>query len=56
MVTNPKNTVSQFKRFIGRKYKDPAVQEELKRTPYNVVETENGGIGMQVSSFASTSE
>nr|DAC74176.1 TPA_exp: heat shock protein A4 [Apostichopus japonicus] len=48
MVTNPKNTVSQFKRFIGRKYKDPAVQEELKRTPYNVVETENGGIGMQV--------
>jgi len=29
-ITNPKNTVSAVKRFIGRKYKDEEVQKELK--------------------------
>lgn len=48
MVTNPKNTISQFKRLIGRKFNDPAVQEELGKLPYKVIETDGGGIGIQV--------
>lgn len=32
-ITNLKNTVSTFKRFIGRKFSDPFVQNELKNFP-----------------------
>ncbi|KAJ8028256.1 97 kDa heat shock protein [Holothuria leucospilota] len=48
MVTNPKNTISQFKRLIGRKFNDPAIQEEISKFPYKVIETDGGGIGIQV--------
>src|ERR1700726_3499162 len=39
-VTNPENTVSSIKRFMGRRYNE--VSEELKRVPYKVVEGPNG--------------
>ncbi|KAJ8041593.1 97 kDa heat shock protein [Holothuria leucospilota] len=48
MVTNPQNTISQFKRLIGRKFNDPAIQEELSKFPYKVIEMDGGGIGIQV--------
>lgn len=41
-VTNPKNTVFAVKRLIGRKFKDDAVQRDLKNLPYEVVEADNG--------------
>ncbi|MBI2867972.1 MAG: molecular chaperone DnaK [Chloroflexi bacterium] len=41
-VTNPENTVFSIKRFMGRKFDDPAVQEEMKRLPYKVVRAANG--------------
>ncbi|XP_001641799.2 97 kDa heat shock protein [Nematostella vectensis] len=48
MISNLKNTISQFKRFIGRKFSDPAVQKEIPHLPYKVVELPNDSIGIQV--------
>src|SRR5207237_1335916 len=39
-VTNPENTVSSIKRFMGRKFSE--VTEEQKRMPYRVVQANNG--------------
>lgn len=41
-VTNPENTVSSSKRFIGRKYSE--VQEEIKTVPYKVTNNSNGDV------------
>jgi molecular chaperone DnaK len=38
-VTNPENTVSSVKRFMGRRYDE--VLEEIKTSPYKVVKGEN---------------
>lgn len=48
-VTNLKNTITDFKRFVGRKYKDPAVQKELKFTPYRTEERPDGSVGIRVN-------
>ncbi|KAI6095072.1 Hsp70 protein-domain-containing protein [Pisolithus sp. B1] len=37
-VVNPSNTVFAFKRLIGRKFKDPEVQEDAKHWAFKVVE------------------
>src|SRR5207245_6715554 len=39
-VTNPQNTVSSIKRFMGRKFDE--VSEEMKIIPYEVVRGPNG--------------
>jgi len=36
--SNPKNTIFDIKRLIGRKYKDAAVQKDIKHFPFEVVE------------------
>ena len=41
-VTNPKNTIYAAKRLIGRKFKEEAVQKDLKLMPYSIVESDNG--------------
>ncbi|KAK9269395.1 hypothetical protein L1049_001168 [Liquidambar formosana] len=43
-IMNPKSTVSQVKRLIGRNFKDPGVQEELKWFPFETSEGPGGGI------------
>jgi molecular chaperone DnaK len=45
-VTNPQNTVSSIKRFMGRKFDE--VQEEQKRVPYKLVKAANGDAHVQV--------
>lgn len=40
-----KKTITNIKRLIGRKYKDPGVAEELKRCFFDTVEMDNGKIG-----------
>src|SRR3954453_4745784 len=43
-IHNPENTVFSIKRFMGRKFDDPAVQEAIKRVPYRVTRAPNGDI------------
>ncbi|CAH9082306.1 unnamed protein product [Cuscuta europaea] len=41
---NPKSTISQFKRLIGKKYMEPSVQNDLKLFPFETSEGHDGGI------------
>ncbi|KAJ7960763.1 Heat shock 70 kDa protein [Quillaja saponaria] len=43
-IMNPKSTVSQVKRLIGRKYTEPDIQNELKLFPVETSEGPDGGI------------
>jgi molecular chaperone DnaK len=47
-ITNPENTVFSSKRFMGRKFTDPVIQEEAKRVPYKVVAASNGDAGFEI--------
>lgn len=48
-VSNMNNTISGFKRLLGRKYNDPHVQNELRKIPYKVEPRPDGGIGIRVN-------
>ncbi|CAH3018025.1 unnamed protein product [Porites evermanni] len=48
MTFNLKNTVSQFKRLIGRKFSDPVVAEEKRRQNCQLVERPGDSIGLKV--------
>jgi molecular chaperone DnaK len=43
-ITNPENTVFSIKRFMGRKFDDPVVQEAIKRVPFKVTKAKNGDV------------
>src|SRR6185436_11916833 len=43
-ITNAENTVFSIKRFMGRKFDDPVVQEAIKRVPYRVTRASNGDV------------
>jgi molecular chaperone DnaK len=43
-ITNPENTIFSIKRFMGRKFNDPVVQQARKRLPYRVTEAPNGDV------------
>jgi len=47
-ITNPKNTISGVKRFIGRRYSDPEVQKELKLLSYETREGKDGGVEVKL--------
>ena len=49
--TNPRNTVSQLKRLLGKKFSDPAVQADLQYFPYKVVEGPGGECLFQVGGW-----
>lgn len=48
-MMNPKNTVSQMKRLVGRKFNDPAVQKDLAQFPFSVTEGPGGDPLINVS-------
>ncbi|XP_074331507.1 heat shock 70 kDa protein 14-like [Apium graveolens] len=41
-MMNPKNTISQVKRLIGRLYSDPELQRDIKSLPFSVTEGPDG--------------
>jgi heat shock protein 4 len=41
-MMNPKNTISQIKRMVGRKFSDPELQRDLKSLPFLVTEGPDG--------------
>jgi molecular chaperone DnaK len=43
-ITNAENTIFSIKRFMGRKFDDPVVQEAIKRVPYKVTRASNGDV------------
>jgi molecular chaperone DnaK len=43
-IANSENTVFSIKRFMGRKFDDPVVQEAIKRVPYRVTRAANGDV------------
>jgi molecular chaperone DnaK len=45
-VTNPENTVSSIKRFMGRRYEE--VTDEIKKVPYKVAKASNGDVRIEI--------
>ena len=43
-ITNPEGTIYSVKRFMGRKFNDPAVQRAQKHVPYRIAEAANGDV------------
>ena len=42
-VTNPENTIFAIKRLIGRAFKDPMTQKDIKMVPYSIIDHGNAG-------------
>jgi len=51
-VVNADNTIFSAKRFMGRKFNDPEVQEALKTVPYKVSAAPNGDIQIHMGGRA----
>ena len=47
-LTNPQNTVYGVKRFIGRRFNSPEVQNAQKVLPYQIIEAANGDAHLQI--------
>ena len=54
LTVNPKNTISQVKRLIGKRFKSPAVQRDIARFPFKVVEAPDGGCLVEVQYLGET--
>jgi len=47
-VTNPDNTISSIKRFVGRKFNDAAVARDKKLIPYQMQAAPNGDVQVKM--------
>ena len=47
-VTNPNNTIFSIKRFMGRKFNDPAVERDKKLVPYELKAADNGDLQVKM--------
>ena len=47
-VMNPENTIFSVKRFIGRKFNDPTVSNDLRLMPYKLIRAANGDVWVEV--------
>ncbi len=51
---NPENTVFSVKRFIGRRFEDPEVQEEKARLPYKIVKGPQNDVRVEITQTGRT--
>ncbi|MFM9106476.1 MAG: molecular chaperone DnaK [Chloroflexota bacterium] len=47
-ITNPENTIASVKRFMGRKFTDPAVQRDIALVPYKLQAAPNGDVQVKM--------
>jgi molecular chaperone DnaK (HSP70) len=47
-ITNAKNTIVNFKRLLGRQYRDIYVQQEKELNAYSILEGKDGSINIEV--------
>lgn len=47
-VTNPENTLFAIKRLVGRTFKDPMTQKDIKLVPYKIIPSKNGDAWVEV--------
>ncbi len=47
-ITNPENTIFSVKRLIGRKFSDPEIQKDKKTLPYEIRESNDGGVEVRM--------
>lgn len=48
-VTHPKNTISNFKRLLGRRYQDDIVRKEQELNAYSIVEGRGSTVYIEVN-------
>src|SRR5690606_4664222 len=48
-VTNPKNTIFGVKRYMGHKFSDEAVKNDMKHSPFAISSGEGGKVSIQMN-------
>ena len=45
---NVQNTIYSTKRFVGKLYNDPSLQDDKSKLPYKIIESDDGNIMIEV--------